>query len=103
VTVRGGGSGGRSQELALAAALALANAEGVVLGAVGTDGVDGASPAAGAIIDGSTIKRMRALGIDPQRALALNDSYPALAAVGDSVITGPTGTNVMDLVVVLTA
>lgn len=101
VTVRGGGSGGRNQELALAAALRLDGAAGCVLGAAGTDGVDGASPAAGAIVDGTTLPRLRALGIDATRALEVNDSYTALAAVGDALITGPTGTNVMDVVVAL--
>jgi len=101
VTVHGPGAGGRNQELALAAAGALADVPGVALGAVGTDGIDGASPAAGAIVDGVTDQVMRALGIDPERALAENDSYRALAAAGAALVTGPTGTNVMDITVTL--
>lgn len=101
VTVRGGGSGGRNQEFGLAAALSLDGATGCVLGAVGTDGVDGNSPAAGALVDGTTAGRLRALGIDAVAALDLNDSYGVLAAVGDAIITGPTGTNVMDVVIAL--
>ena len=101
VRVRGPGRGGRNQELALAAAAAIADVPGVALGTVGTDGIDGTSPAAGAIVDGSTTERLRALGIDPERALAANDSYGALAAVGDALITGPTGTNVMDIALTL--
>jgi hydroxypyruvate reductase len=99
VTVRGSGLGGRNQELALAAAAAIAGVGGVSLGTVGTDGIDGASPAAGAIVDGTTARRLRARGLDIARALAANDSYSALAAIGDALTTGPTGTNVMDLTV----
>jgi glycerate-2-kinase len=101
VSVRGMGLGGRNQELALVAAHAIAGKESVVLGATGTDGVDGNSPAAGAIVDGTTVHRIRARGIDPARALASNDSYSALAAVGDALVTGPSGTNVMDIAVTL--
>ena len=101
VTVRGTGRGGRNQELALAAALGLDGATDCALGAVGTDGVDGASPAAGGLVDGSTVQRLRALGIDAAAALDRNDSYSGLSAVGDAIVTGPTGTNVMDVVVAL--
>lgn len=101
VTVLGNGRGGRNQELVLAAAAAIAGVAGVAVGAVGTDGIDGASPAAGAIVDGSTAARLRARGLDADRALAANDSYTALSAVGDVLLTGPTGTNVMDLAVTL--
>jgi glycerate-2-kinase len=94
------GRGGRSQHLALAAALSLAGQPGTVL-AAGTDGVDGPTDAAGACIDGGTVERARGRGLDPEAALAATDSHPLLAASGDLVRTGPTGTNVADLVVAL--
>jgi hydroxypyruvate reductase len=102
VRVRPGGRGGRSQQLALAAALALAGEPAVLL-AVGTDGVDGPTDAAGACVDGATAARAAARGLDAERALAATDSYPLLAATGDLLRTGPTGTNVADLVVALRA
>lgn len=101
VTVRGPGRGGRNQELALAAALALEGTEGVALAALATDGRDGPTDAAGAWVDGSTAARIRAAGLDPEAALARNDSHPALAAAGALLRTGPTGTQVNDLLVVL--
>ena len=101
VTVRGTGSGGRNQELALAAAQALSGWEDLALMALATDGTDGPTNAAGAVIDGSTIQRALALGLDPQTALAQNDTYPLLAATGDLLQLGPTGTNVNDLLVIL--
>jgi len=101
VTVRGGGRGGRNQEVALGAALALAGMDGVLVAAYGTDGVDGPTDAAGAMAVGDTVKRARVLGRDPAAALADNDAYPFFEALGDLIRTGPTGTNVMDLVLVL--
>lgn len=101
VTVRGPGRGGRNQELALAAALALDGTSDPVVAAVGTDGVDGPTPAAGAIVDGGTAERGRAAGLDPAESLARNDSHSFLHAAGDLLVTGPTGTNVGDLVVAL--
>ena len=100
VTVRGAGRGGRSQELALAAVPALA---GLPIGLLsfGTDGIDGPTDAAGAWVDGATLSRAQALGLDPLAALAHNDAYPFFAALEDLVITGPTGTNVNDVVVIL--
>lgn len=103
VTVRGDGKGGRNQELALAAAVGIAGVPGVVVCALGTDGRDGPTDAAGAMVDGGTIARMRAYGFDPETVLRNNDAYPALAAAGDLLVTGPTGTNVGDLCLVLAA
>ncbi|MDW8328194.1 MAG: glycerate kinase [Anaerolineales bacterium] len=101
VTVRGSGRGGRNQELALAAALALDGVPGVALMAFGTDGTDGPTDAAGGLVDGGTAARARALGLDLWQALADNNSYPALDALGALVKTGPTGTNVNDLLILL--
>ena len=100
VRVQPGGRGGRAQHLALAAAGALAGLPAVVL-AAGTDGVDGPTDAAGACVDGDTIARGR--GFDAERALAATDSHRFLAATGDLLVTGPTGTNVADVVVALRA
>jgi glycerate-2-kinase len=100
VTVRGSGRGGRAAELALAAALALRDRDEVALLAAGTDGTDGPTDAAGAYADGGTCARGRALGLDPAGALAANDSYGFFAREGGCFVTGPTGTNVMDLVLV---
>lgn len=97
VTVRGNGKGGRNQELALSAALGIEGIPRVVISSIGTDGRDGPTDAAGGMVDGETTARLRAQGIDPRDALARNDSYTALAAAGDLIITGPTGTNVADL------
>jgi glycerate 2-kinase len=100
VRVVPGGCGGRSQHLALAAGVAMVGEAGIVL-AAGTDGVDGPTDAAGACVDGSTVDRARRCGLDPDAALAATNSHPVLAATGDLVCTGPTGTNVADLVVAL--
>jgi glycerate-2-kinase len=102
VRVAPGGRGGRSQQLALAAAGALAGAPGALL-AAGTDGMDGPTDAAGACVDGETVARARQRGFDPEAALAATDSHPVLAATGDLLRIGPTGTNVADLVVALRA
>jgi hydroxypyruvate reductase len=99
VAVRGGGKGGRNQELALAAAIELEGVEGVALLAFASDGVDGPTDAAGAIVDGHTAQRAREIGHDPRAALAANDSYPLLRACGALIHTGLTGTNAGDLVV----
>lgn len=101
VTVRGAGRGGRNQELALAAAIALEGLPGVTLMALATDGTDGPTDAAGAIVDGETARRAREAGLDPLAALDENDSYPLLDRVGALMRTGPTGTNVNDLLVLL--
>jgi hydroxypyruvate reductase len=101
VTLRGKGKGGRNQEFALAAAFDIAGLENVVVLSGGTDGTDGPTDAAGAVSDGETIARARALGLNPRAALDENDAYPFFAALGDLVITGPTRTNVMDVRLVL--
>jgi hydroxypyruvate reductase len=93
------GLGGRSQELALAAARVLDGASGVTLLAAGTDGRDGPTDAAGAIVDGTTWNRIRMQGRDPDRDLVQHNAYPALDAVAALVKTGLTGTNVMDIVI----
>jgi glycerate-2-kinase len=100
VRVVPGGCGGRCQHLALAAALALDGDAGVLL-AAGTDGIDGPTTAAGASVDGGTVTRGRACGFDARAALAATDSHAVLAATGDLVTTGPSGTNVADVVVAL--
>ena len=100
VTVTGGGRGGRNQEVALAAALALDTAEAdVVVLSGGTDGIDGPTDAAGGCISPATTARIRDAGLDPAARLADNDAYPALAAADALVRTGPTHTNVADVVV----
>ena len=101
VTVRGAGRGGRNQELALGAALALAGSGDILVTSMGTDGVDGPTDAAGAVADGATVERARRRGQDPGRALADNDAYSFFRATGDLIVTGPTGTNVMDLALVM--
>jgi hydroxypyruvate reductase len=99
VTVRGPGTGGRNQEAALAAGMALDGNGSVVVAAFGTDGVDGPTPYAGGIADGSLVERGRGVGRDPGEALVANDSSSFLEATGDLLITGPTGTNVGDVLV----
>jgi glycerate 2-kinase len=101
VTVRGQGSGGRCQELALAAAIEMAGLDDVVILAAGTDGSDGPTSAAGAVVDGDSARRARALGLDLAARLADNDANPALAALGDLIVTGPSNTNLLDLYLVL--
>lgn len=101
VTVTGAGRGGRNQELALAAAIALDGIAGLSVMALATDGSDGPTDSAGAIVDGGTAAAIRAAGLDPVAALLANDSGPALDAAGAQMRTGPTGTNVNDLYVVL--
>ncbi len=106
VHVSGDGKGGRNQEVALGAALALDELSrdddpSLLVASVGTDGIDGPTDAAGAIADASTAGRARELGLDAARALAENDAYPFFDAMGDLITTGATGTNVMDLMLVL--
>jgi glycerate 2-kinase len=101
VTVKGSGRGGRCQEFALAAALALEAGESLVVLAAGTDGTDGPTDAAGGLVDAGTAARSRAAGLDPVRALADNDAHALLTAAGDRVVTGPTNTNLLDLYLIL--
>lgn len=95
------GVGGRNQELALAAALALDGTSGITVAALATDGTDGPTDSAGAIVDGSTVARGRALQLDAALALQQHDAYPYLTATGDLLSSGPTQTNVNDLLVVM--
>jgi hydroxypyruvate reductase len=99
VTVRGPGSGGRNQELALAAASGVRGLPNVLLASIGTDGSDGPTDAAGAWVDGATLDRAAEEGLDPEAALADNDSYTFFDALGGGhlIRTGPTNTNVNDL------
>ena len=101
VTLRGKGKGGRNSEFLLAFALAIDGTTGISAIAADTDGIDGAGDNAGAVADGTSVARMRAAGIDPRLALANNDAWTAFRAVGDLVITGPTGTNVNDFRAIL--
>jgi len=96
VTVVGSGRGGRNQEAALAAAIDIEGRDITFL-AAGTDGIDGPTDAAGAIVDGETIRRGRAVHLDAAAHLDDNDAYTYLSATGDLIVTGPTGTNVADL------
>ncbi len=104
VTLEGSGRGGRNQEMALAFAIAAEKAGlsgNWVFLSGGTDGRDGPTDAAGGVVDGGSCARMREAGIDPQAHLADNDSYAALKASGDLLMTGATGTNVADLQILL--
>ena len=106
VTVRGDGLGGRNQEFALAAAAAVSalsagSARPIVLGSAGTDGIDGPTDAAGAIVDATTLERARCHGLEVDAFLARNDAYRFFEPIGDLIRWGPTGTNVGDLHVLL--
>jgi hydroxypyruvate reductase len=105
VTVRGDGRGGRNQEMAVAAADLLASFPGeAVMATLATDGLDGTSDAAGGVADRTSVARAQALGLAPPGVfLAANDSSAFLAPLGDLIVTGPTGTNVVDLAVLLAA
>jgi len=97
VEVRGAGKGGRNQELALSAMGEIACLNGVAIATLGTDGIDGNSPAAGAIVDGRSKKRATQQKLPIQQCIAKNDSYTLFRKLHDNIITGPTGTNVSDL------
>ncbi len=97
VTVKGNGLGGRNMELALAFAMGIEGVEGITLLSAGTDGTDGPTDAAGAIVDGETVKKAKTIGLNPEEYLNNNDSYNFFKGIDGLFITGPTGTNVMDI------
>jgi len=101
VTIHGKGKGGRNQELALACAMAIDGWEGISMFSAGTDGTDGPTDAAGALADGTTCRRGRGINLDPHVFLAKNDSYAFFESLGDLIKTGPTRTNVMDMICML--
>jgi len=100
VRVENGGAGGRNQQFALACATKISG-EAVTVLSAGTDGIDGNSPAAGAIVDGSTLARANARGLDAGVHLAGFNAYPFFASIGDAIVTGPTGNNLRDLRILL--
>ena len=100
VKVTDGGAGGRNQQFALACAEKIAG-ENITVFSAGTDGVDGNSPAAGAVVDGSTVERAQKMGLDLRKSLKEFDAYPLLRAIGDAIETGPTGNNLRDLRILL--
>ena len=101
VKVRGRGKGGRSQELSLLLAEKISSLKGVHILCAGTDGIDGITEAAGAFVDGTTLKRAEKLGLKPEKFLKENNSYNFFSPLKDLFITGPTGTNVADVVICL--
>jgi len=101
VTVTGKGLGGRNQEISLAAALKMGDMDGVVVASLSTDGVDGPTDAAGAIADGKTMLRAAEMSVNPEEFLAENDSYNFFSKLGDLIFTGPTGTNVNDVSIIV--
>ncbi len=101
VIVTGNGKGGRNMELALAFAMAIDGVDGITLLSAGTDGTDGPTDAAGAIVDGQTISVAKAKGLDPEEYLNNNDSYSFFKDIDGLFKTGPTGTNVMDLQIII--
>ncbi len=101
VTVVGEGKGGRNQELVLSAAIRIKGLDGVVISSIGTDGIDGITDAAGGIVDSTTFYRGKEKGLDIFDYLSNNDSYTYLKNVGDLIITGPTGSNVNDIMFIV--
>ncbi|MBO5935149.1 MAG: glycerate kinase [Clostridia bacterium] len=101
VTIKGTGTGGRNQEIALSAAIELKNTEDILIFSLGSDGTDGPTDAAGGMADGHSYEKMISAGISPEEYLNDNNSYDALKTIGDIIITGPTGTNVNDITVVI--
>ena len=100
VKVTNGGIGGRNQQFALACAENIAN-ENITILSAGTDGIDGNSPAAGAIVDGTTLNRSSSRGLRPAASLITFNAYPLFDALGDTIMTGPTGNNLRDLRILL--
>ena len=101
VTVVGKGTGGRNQEIALGAALKIDGLKGAVIASMNTDGIDGPTDAAGALVDGNTILCSQELGLDAEEFLVQNDSYTFFSKSGDLIFTGPTCTNVSDISVIV--
>lgn len=101
VTVHGNGVGGRNQELVLSAALEIDGLPGAYVASMGTDGVDGPTKAAGAVADGALVQRARNAGVDPVAFLRHNDSNSFFKRIGGLIVTGPTGTNVNDIMIVM--
>jgi hydroxypyruvate reductase len=97
VTLKGNGKGGRNQELALAAVDELRGLENCMLISLATDGDDGPTDAAGAVVTGESARRAESLGLDAAGSLVRNDAYPFFERLGDLIRCGPTGTNVNDL------
>jgi len=100
VTVKGGGKGGRNQEVALGAIRKMSGLRGIIA-TLGTDGIDGPTDAAGAMVYGGSLTRALGLGLNPDQYLEGNDSYSFFEPMDDLILTGPTGTNVNDLTVIL--
>ena len=101
VTMTGNGKGGRNQELVLSTAIAMEGADNLLAASIGTDGIDGNTDAAGAFADGTTVLRGREAGLEANDFLAGNNSYEYFNRLGDLIKTGPTGTNVMDIQVLI--
>jgi hydroxypyruvate reductase len=101
VHLKGSGKGGRNQELALAAAIKLSGLKNAALFSIGSDGTDGPTDAAGGYVDGSTADVLKSKNMNVYEMLENNDAYNALKECGGLIITGPTGTNVNDLTVLL--
>lgn len=101
VTVKGDGLGGSNLEFALAAAIEIEGIDNMVMVSLGTDGTDGPTHAAGAIVDGNTVRKAKKLGLDPVEFLKRNDSFHFFKKLNDLIITGHTDTNVMDIRLVL--
>src|SRR6266849_1666777 len=101
VTVQGKGRGGRNQELVLSAASSIRGIPGILVASIGTDGVDGPTDAAGAVADGTTVERGLKKGMDADTFLRENDSYSLFKKLNDLIITGPTGTNVNDILIAI--
>jgi glycerate-2-kinase len=101
VTVTGEGKGGRNQEIALAAALKIEGLNRILIFSISTDGIDGPTDAAGALVDGETLRHSRISGLDARRFLKNNDSYSFFSRTGGLIFTGPTGTNVNDVTILI--
>jgi glycerate-2-kinase len=101
--VTGKGVGGRNMELALSFATEIEGVDGIALISAGTDGTDGPTDAAGALVDGQTIRKAKARGMDPETYMNNNDSYHFFKEINELFVTGPTGTNVMDIQIMVLA